>query len=182
MRTLPSNWLVRMLEGGEDPLYIARRMVRAASEDIGNADPQALIFGIACSRPCIFSGCRSRSGAAQLGRTWPPRPNRMPPMPATEKRSPRCGKATIHPLPLHIRNAPTRLMKTSATATGTSTHRLPRPDRSDGGLPEALRGRRFYEPEDVGFEAEMRARLEKMKDARKGVALSCQVSGKARSS
>ena len=162
-------WLVRMLEGGEDPMYIARRLVRAASEDIGNADPQALVFAIAVQQTVHFIGmpeggvplaqlvtylaAAPKSNAAYTGYNEAVREVRQGDNPG---------------VPLHIRNAPTRLMKDLGYGRGYQyAHDFEDQTAAMECLPDALAGRRFYEPKDAGFEREMRERLEKMRAARK---------------
>ncbi|HEV7239013.1 MAG TPA: replication-associated recombination protein A [Thermoanaerobaculia bacterium] len=162
-------WLVRMLEGGEDPMYIARRLVRAASEDIGNADPQALVFAIAVQQTVHFIGmpeggvalaqlvtylaASPKSNAAYIGYGEAVREVRQGDNPG---------------VPLHIRNAPTRLMKDLGYGRGYQyAHDFQDQTAAMECLPEALLGRRFYEPKDVGVESEIRERLEKMRKARK---------------
>ena len=162
-------WLVRMLEGGEDPLYIARRLVRAASEDIGNADPQALVFAIAVQQTVHFLGmpeagvalaqlvtylaASPKSNAAYIGYGEAVREVRQGDNPG---------------VPLHIRNAPTGLMKDLGYGRGYQyAHDFEDQTAAMNCLPEALAERRFYEPKEVGFEREMRERLEKMRAARK---------------
>ena len=161
-------WLVRMLEGGEDPMYIARRLVRAASEDIGNADPQALVFAIAVQQTVHFIGmpeggvplaqlvtylaAAPKSNAAYTGYGEAVREVRQGDNPG---------------VPLHIRNAPTRLMKDLGYGRGYQyAHDYEDQTAAMNCLPDALTGRRFYEPKDVGFEKEMRERLERMRKAR----------------
>jgi putative ATPase len=161
-------WLVRMLEGGEDPMYIARRLVRAASEDIGNADPQALVFAIAVQQTVHFLGmpeggvplaqlvtylaASPKSNAAYTGYGEAVREVRQGDNPG---------------VPLHIRNAPTRLMKDLGYGRGYQyAHDFDDQTAAMECLPEALAGRRFYEPKDVGAEKEMKERLERMKKAR----------------
>jgi putative ATPase len=162
-------WLVRMLEGGEDPLYIARRLVRAASEDIGNADPQALVFavsvkdavhfigmpegGVALAQLVAYLAAAPKSNAAYIGYGEAVREVRQGDNPG---------------VPLHIRNAPTRLMKDLGYGRGYQyAHDFDDQTAAMECLPDALAGRRFYEPKDVGAEADIRKRLEKMKAARK---------------
>jgi len=162
-------WLVRMLEGGEDPMYIARRLVRAASEDIGNADPQALVFAIAVKETVHFLGmpeagvalaqlvaylaASPKSNAAYIGYGEAVREVRQGDNPG---------------VPLHIRNAPTKLMKDIGYGSGYQyAHDFEDQTAAMECLPEGLAGRRFYEPKDVGAEAEIRKRLEKMKKARR---------------
>lgn len=161
-------WLVRMLEGGEDPLYIARRMVRAASEDIGNADPQALIFAIAVQQTVHFLGMPEAGVALTQLVTY------LAASPKSNAAYVGYGEAVMEvrqgdnpPVPLHIRNAPTGLMKDLGYGHGYKyAHDFEDQTAAMDCLPEALRERRFYEPKDVGFEKEMKARLERMKKAR----------------
>jgi len=161
-------WLVRMLEGGEDPLYIARRLVRAASEDIGNADPHALTLAISVKDTVHFLGmpeggvplaqlvtylaAAPKSNAAYVGYGEAVREVRQGDNP---------------PVPLHIRNAPTRLMKDIGYGRGYQyAHDFEDQTAAMDCLPEALTGRRFYEPKEVGVEAKIKARLDAMRDAR----------------
>jgi putative ATPase len=161
-------WLVRMLEGGEDPMYIARRMVRAASEDIGNADPQALVFSIAVQQTVHFLGMPEAGVALAQLVTY------LAAAPKSNAAYAGYGEAVMEvrqgdnpPVPLHIRNAPTRLMKDLGYGHGYKyAHDFEDQTAAMECLPDALRGRRFYEPKDAGFEKEIRERLEKMKKAR----------------
>ena len=161
-------WLVRMLEGGEDPMYIARRMVRAASEDIGNADPQALVFAIAVQQTVHFLGMPEAGVALAQLVTY------LAAAPKSNAAYAGYGDAVMEvrqgdnpPVPLHIRNAPTRLMKDLGYGHGYKyAHDFEDQTAAMECLPDALRGRRFYEPKDVGLEREIRERLEKMKKAR----------------
>jgi putative ATPase len=161
-------WLVRMLEGGEDPLYIARRLVRAASEDIGNADPHALTLAVSVKDAVHFIGMPEggvtlaqlvtylagapKSNAAYIGYGEAVREVRQGDNP---------------PVPLHIRNAPTRLMKDIGYGRGYQyAHDFEEQTTAMECLPESLAGRRFYEPKDVGAEKEIKERLERMRKAR----------------
>jgi putative ATPase len=161
-------WLVRMLEGGEDPLYIARRMVRAASEDVGNADPQALVFAIAVQQTVHFLGMPEAGVALAQLVTY------LAAAPKSNAAYAGYGEAVMEvrqgdnpPVPLHIRNAPTRLMKDLGYGRGYQyAHDFDDQTAAMDCLPESLKGRRFYEPNDKGFEAEIKARLEKMRAAR----------------
>jgi putative ATPase len=161
-------WLVRMLEGGEDPLYIARRLVRAASEDIGNADPNALVLAIAVQQTVHFLGMPEAGVAlAQLVAylTAAPKSNAAYAGYGEAVREVRQGDNP--PVPLHIRNAPTRLMKDLGYGRGYEyAHDYEEQTVAMPCLPDSLAGRRFYEPKDIGFEREIRERLEKMRKAR----------------
>jgi len=161
-------WLARMLAAGEDPLYVARRMVRFASEDVGLADPQALPQALAAwdayhrlgtpegelalAQGCLYLALAPKSNALYTGygkarRTIEERP--------------------ADPVPKVIRNAPTRLMKQEGYGAGyVYAHDV---DEGVGGidcLPDALAGERFYQPTERGFEAELGERLERFRRLR----------------
>jgi putative ATPase len=162
-------WLVRMLEGGEDPMYIARRLVRAASEDIGNADPQALVFAIAVQQTVHFLGMPEAGVAlAQLVTYLAAAPKSNAAYVGYGEAVREVRQGDNPGVPLHIRNAPTRLMKDLGYGRGYQyAHDYEEQTVAMNCLPEALADRRFYEPKDVGAEAKMKARLEAMRDARK---------------
>jgi len=163
-------WLDRMLQGGEDPFYIARRMVRFASEDIGNADPQAL--GVAMDAMEAFRFLGHPEGELALAQATV--------YLATASKSNRLYAAfgSVHeavkeagtlPVPLHIRNAPTRLMKDLGYGKGYKyAHDYNGAYVSQTYLPEGLKGRRFYYPSDRGYEKTIKARLENWYRLRKG--------------
>jgi putative ATPase len=162
-------WLVRMLEGGEDPLYIARRLVRAASEDIGNADPQALVFAIAVQQTVHFLGMPEAGVAlAQLVTYLAASPKSNAAYVGYGEAVREVRQGDNPGVPLHIRNAPTGLMKDLGYGRAYQyAHDFEDQTVAMNCLPEALAERRFYEPKEVGFEREMRERLEKMRAARK---------------
>jgi putative ATPase len=162
-------WLVRMLEGGEDPMYIARRLVRAASEDIGNADPQALVFGISVQQTVHFLGMPEAGVAlAQLVTYLAAAPKSNAAYAGYGEAVREVRQGDNPGVPLHIRNAPTRLMKDLGYGRGYQyAHDFEDQTAAMECLPEALAGRRFYEPKEVGAEAEMKERLERMRKARK---------------
>jgi putative ATPase len=162
-------WLVRMLEGGEDPMYIARRLVRAASEDIGNADPQALVFAIAVKETVHFLGMPEAGVAlAQLVTYLAASPKSNAAYVGYGEAVREVRQGDNPGVPLHIRNAPTKLMKDIGYGRGYQyAHDFEDQTAAMECLPEALAGRRFYEPKDVGAESDIKARLEKMKKARK---------------
>ena len=162
-------WLVRMLEGGEDPLYIARRLVRAASEDIGNADPPALVFAIAVQQTVHFLGMPEAGVAlAQLVAYLAASPKSNAAYIGYGAAVTEVRQGDNPPVPHHIRNAPTKLMKDLGYGRGYQyAHDFDEQTTPMECLPDSLAGRRFYEPKDIGFEKEIRARLEKMRAARK---------------
>jgi putative ATPase len=154
-------WLARMLAAGEDPLYVARRLVRFASEDVGNADPQALPLAVAAfqayhqlgtpegelalAQCCAYLATAPKSNAVYAG----------------------FGKAMAEveasgslPPPLVIRNAPTRLMKDLGYGAGYQyAHDQEGHIADQQHLPDELQGKRFYEPTQEGFEAEIARRM-----------------------
>ncbi|MGQ9810266.1 MAG: replication-associated recombination protein A [bacterium] len=156
-------WLARMLEGGEDPLYIARRLVRFASEDIGNADPQALVVAVAAKQAVEFIGMPEADCAlaqAVIYLATAPKSNAV--YIAYQKAKDDVNRLPAEPVPLNIRNAPTRLMKQLGFGLG---YKYPH-DFEDGiveqtYLPKSILGRKYYEPTDRGYEARIKARLEK---------------------
>jgi putative ATPase len=162
-------WLVRMLEGGEDPMYLARRLVRAASEDIGNADPQALVFAMAVQQAVHFLGMPEAGVAlAQLVTYLAASPKSNAAYVGYGEAVREVRQGDNPPVPLHIRNAPTRLMKDLGYSRGYEyAHDFEEQTAPMECLPEPLAGRRFYEPKEVGAEAKIKERLERMRAARK---------------
>ena len=161
-------WLVRMLEGGEDPLYIARRLVRAASEDVGNADPQALILAVAVKEATHFIGMPEAGVAlAQLATYLAAAPKSNAVYVGYGEAVHEVRQGDNPPVPLHIRNAPTRLMQELGYGRGYQyAHDFEEQTAAMECLPESLAGRRFYEPKELGLEREIRERLDKMRSAR----------------
>jgi putative ATPase len=159
-------WLARMIEAGEDPMYVARRLVRFASEDVGNADPQALVVAMAARDALHFIGLPEGNTAlaqAALYLATAPKSN------ATYLAYGAAAEAAEHdvaePVPLHLRNAPTRLMKSLDYGKGYQyAHDVPDGVAAMDCLPERLQGRQFYAPTDRGFEKEIKRRLEGWKD------------------
>jgi putative ATPase len=155
-------WLARMIEAGEDPMYVARRLVRFASEDVGNADPQALVVAMAARDALHFIGLpEGNTALAQsvLYLATAPKSN------ATYLAYGAAAEAAEHdvaePVPLHLRNAPTRLMKSLDYGRGYQyAHDDPEGVAEMDCLPDRLRGRRFYTPTERGFEKEIKRRLD----------------------
>jgi putative ATPase len=162
-------WLARMLEAGEDPLYVARRLVRFASEDIGNADPRALQVAIAAKDAVHFLGMPEANTALAQAVTY------MAAAPKSNAVYVGYGAAArdavndvASPVPLHLRNAPTKLMKELEYGRG---YRYAH-DEAEGVaemscLPEHLEGRRYYEPTERGLEAKIREALDRARKLRK---------------
>ena len=155
-------WLARMLAGGEDPLYVARRLVRVASEDIGLADPRALSVTLAAKDAYHFLG--SPEGELALAEATvylatAPKSNRV--YAAFGRASEAAAAYPAESVPLHIRNAPTKLMKELGYGAGYQYAH----DHADAYtpqeyLPEALRGARWYEPTEFGYEKTVKERVE----------------------
>lgn len=147
-------WLGRMLEGGEDPLYIARRLVRMATEDVGLADPQALVLAIAAQQAVHFIGMPE--GALALAECTA----YMAAAPKSNALYKAYGevKQDIHafpnePVPIHLRNAPTGLMKKLGYGKGYKyAHDFEGAKVDQEHLPPSLKGRRYYSPTDRGWE------------------------------
>ena len=163
-------WLARMLEGGEDPLYIARRVVRFAAEDVGLADPNALLLANAAWDACHHLGvpeCNVHLTEAVVYLSLAPKSNAME---QTYIRAARDAQERMaEPVPLNIRNAPTRLMKDLDYGRGyTYAHDTDEKIARMSCLPEALAGRRYYTPSGLGREANMKARLAAVRDWREG--------------
>jgi putative ATPase len=155
-------WLARMLEAGEDPLYLARRLVRFASEDVGLADPQALILSMAAQQAVHFVGLPEGALAlAQLVVYLAAAPKSNAVYVAYGQAAQDALETRADPVPLQIRNAPTGLMKNLGYGSG---YRYAH-DEADGVaamdcLPEALAGRRYYHPTQRGYEIKLAERLE----------------------
>jgi putative ATPase len=154
-------WMARMLEGGEDPLFVARRLIVLASEDIGNADPNALLLATACfqavhaigmpearivlAQTATFLASTGKSNAAYLG---------------IEKAYADIRSLPPYPVPLHLRNAPTGLMKSQGYGKGYKyAHDFPGHFVEQQFLPDELKDRIYYEPTDEGREARIREHL-----------------------
>ena len=165
-------WIARMLEAGEDPLYIARRLVRFASEDVGNADPQALVVAVAAKDAVHFIGMPEGNNAlaqAAIYLATAPKSNAV--YMAYDAAAADAHTQAADPVPLHLRNAPTKLMKDLEYGRGYRYAHDERDAIADMEcLPESLAGRKYYQPTDRGFEKELRRRLEgwqKIKEERR---------------
>jgi putative ATPase len=154
-------WMTRMLDSGEDPLYVARRLVRFASEDVGNADPQALTLTLAAKEAYDFLGSPEGELAlaqATLYLALAPKSNAS--YAAYNEARADVDAAPAEPVPLHIRNAPTGLMKDLGYGQGYQyAHDAPDARVNQEHLPESLRGRQYYRPVDRGLETELARRL-----------------------
>ena len=155
-------WLGRMLEAGEDPLYLARRMIRFASEDVGMADPQALQVTVAAMEAFHFIGLPEGNLALAQAAVYlatAPKSNALYTAFQGVQRDVR--ELETMPVPLHIRNAPTALMKDLGYGKEYKyPHDYPDHFVEEEYLPENLRGRTYYHPTELGFEKEIKKRLE----------------------
>ncbi len=161
-------WLARMIEGGEDPRFIARRLIRIASEDVGLADPWAILQAtaawdaaekmgypecdLALAQATVYMACAEKSNALYLGMSAAKRD--VHEVPAAE-------------VPMHLRNAPTRMMKDLGYGKGYQyAHDLPDQVARMDCLPEALKGRTYYRPKAVGVEQKIAERLARWRKLR----------------
>lgn len=162
-------WLMRMLKAGEDPLYVARRMVRFASEDIGNADPHALVIAMAAVsayqflgspegelalvQACLYLATAPKSNAAYI---------------AEKLVKKKISQSGARPVPLHIRNAPTGLMKDLGYGEGYKyPHDHDRAYVPEQYLPEGLEDTKFYTPTPRGYESVIKKRMEQWSKIKK---------------
>ncbi|MGE3797647.1 MAG: replication-associated recombination protein A [Thermomicrobiales bacterium] len=158
-------WLARMLERGDDPLYVARRLVRFASEDIGLAEPQALPLTIAAQQAVHFIGLPE--GALALAEavvflSLAPKSNAL--YRGYGEAVGDVANTRNDPVPVHLRNAPTRMMKDLGFGRGYRyAHDFDEGIIGQQNLPSNLEGRRYYQPTDRGFEGELRKRMERIR-------------------
>lgn len=159
-------WLARMLEAGEDPLYIARRITRFASEDIGLADPRALEIAVAVFQACRLIGmpeCTVHLTEAVVYMSLAPKSNALYTAYGSAKRD--AVNMLAEPVPLVIRNAPTKLMKELEYGKGYQYAHDTADKLTDMQcLPDSLLGREYYRPTEEGVEARFKARLQEIKD------------------
>ena len=162
-------WLERMLAAGEDPLYIARRMVRFASEDIGNADPPALTLAMSAMQAFQFLGHpEGELALAQAAVYLATAPKSNSIYSAYGKAQAAVRKAGSLPVPLHIRNAPTRLMKDLGYGKNYKyAHNYKDAFVVQDYLPEDLKDRLFYTPTAHGYEKIVKQRLDKWRSQKK---------------
>ena len=162
-------WLARMVESGEDPLYIARRLVRFASEDIGNADPQALTVAVAAKEAVHFIGMPEGNTAlaqAAIYLATAPKSNAI--YEAYTRAAADAQHDVADPVPLHLRNAPTKLMKELEYGKGYEyAHGDADAVTGMSCLPKSLEGRKYYEPTERGFEKEIKRRLDGWNEIKK---------------
>ncbi len=159
-------WLARMLEAGEDPLYIARRIARFASEDVGLADPKALEIAVAAYQACHFIGmpeCSVHLTQAAVYMSMAPKSNALYMAYESAKRD--ALNMLAEPVPLTIRNAPTKLMKELDYGKGYQyAHDAAEKITDMQCLPDSLEGREYYRPTQEGLESRYAARLKEIKE------------------
>lgn len=157
-------WMYRMLDGGEDPLYIARRLVRFASEDVGMADSNALQVAVAVFQACHFLGmpeCDVHLAHAVVYLSMAPKSNAL--YRACEECKADIKELPAEPVPLQICNAPTNLMKELDYGKGyIYAHDTEEKIAKMDCLPETLMGRRYYQPTEQGQEKQVKERLEEI--------------------
>ena len=154
-------WLARMLEAGEDPLYIARRLVRFASEDVGMADPQALVIAMAAQQAVHFIGMPEGNLAlaeAAVYLATAPKSNSL--YQAYSRVQEEIKRGSTGSVPLHLRNPVTPLTKEMGYGKGYKyAHDYPGHFVQQQNLPSSLQGKRYYTPSDQGYEKQVTARL-----------------------
>ena len=159
-------WLARMLEAGEDPLYVARRVTRFASEDVGMADPKALEIAVAAYQACHFIGmpeCTVHLTEAVVYMSLAPKSNAMEVAYNTARVD--ALNMIAEPVPLVIRNAPTKLMKNLNYGKGYQyAHDTEDKLTNMQCLPDSFLGKSYYQPTEEGFEARYKERLRQIKE------------------
>lgn len=158
-------WMYRMIDGGEDPLYIARRIVRFASEDVGMADSNALAVAVNAYQACHFLGlpeCNVHLAHAVVYMSMAPKSNALER--ACIEAAEDIANSPAEPVPLHIRNAPTGLMKEAGYGKGyIYAHDTEEKITKMQCLPDALKDRRYYDPGVMGDEAAIKERLDEIR-------------------
>lgn len=157
-------WLARMIEGGEDPVFIARRMLILASEDVGNANPTALALATNCFQAVSYVGYpEARIILSQTAVYLAVSPKSNATYMAIEKALALVKQTGDLPVPLHLRNAPTKMMKNEGYGKGYQyAHDYPQNFAFQEYLPEKIVGTKLYEPSQNQRENEMRARLKQL--------------------
>lgn len=162
-------WLARMLEAGEDPLYVARRIIRFASEDVGLADPKAMELAVAAYHACHYIGmpeCTVNLAQAAIYMAMAPKSNAVDV--AYMKARKDAIEQLAEPVPLIIRNAPTKLMKELNYGKGYQyAHDYDEKMTSMQCLPDSLKDREYYTPTEQGLEIKYKDKLQKIKEWKK---------------
>ncbi|MGH2499755.1 MAG: replication-associated recombination protein A, partial [Candidatus Limnocylindria bacterium] len=166
-------WLMRMIDGGEDPMFLARRLVILAAEDVGLADPQALVVAAAAQQATHLIGMPEGYfplAEATVYLALAPKSDSV--KRARVKLDADIAGTRADPVPLHLRNAPTGLMRALGHGAGYRyAHDRPGHfDPQETFLPESLAGRRYYEPTGLGAEAALKKRVEELRRSVRGAA------------
>ena len=160
-------WMLRMIEAGEDPLFIARRMVIFASEDVGNADPRALQIALSVKDAVDFVGLPEGVIPLAQGVTYLASAPKSNASYMAMNKAREDAAADALPVPLHLRNAPTGLMKNLGYgANYRYPHDYEGAINEQSYMPEKLKGRTYYEPSDRGYEIRIREWLARAREAR----------------
>ena len=163
------HYLARMLEAGEDPVFVARRLVILASEDIGNADPHALPLAVSATQAVQLIGMpEGRIPLAQATTYLASAPKSNAAYAAIGRALEDVRRGTVPEVPMHLRNAPTGLMREEGYGAGYRYAHDDEPEgMNDAYLPDELAGRVYYEPTKSGAEAEMGERIERWREGRR---------------
>ena len=163
------HYLARMLEAGEDPVFVARRLVILASEDVGNADPHALPLAISATQAVQLIGMpEGRIPLAQATTYLASAPKSNAAYAAIGRALEDVRRGTVPEVPMHLRNAPTGLMREEGYGAGYRYAHDDEPEgMNDTYLPDELAGRVYYEPTKSGAEAEMGERIERWREGRR---------------
>jgi len=163
-------WLMRMLESGEDPLFIARRMIIFSSEDIGNADPKALQVAVAAKDAVHFVGLpEGRIPLSQAVTYLATAPKSNASYKAMLEAAKDVQEKGALPVPLHLRNAPTTLMEELGYGKGYRyAHDFPGHFTDQEHLPEELKGKKYYNPSESGYEKTIKERMRGWEETKKG--------------
>ena len=158
-------WLARMLEAGEDPEFIARRMIILASEDVGNADPKSLSLAVAAATALQYVGLPEAAlNLAQAATYLASAPKSNASYMALKKAQADVKQTLNEPVPLHLRNAVTDLMKDVGYGKGYKyAHDFEGGHTSQQFLPDKLKSRQYYRPKEVGYEAYIKKHLDMLK-------------------
>jgi putative ATPase len=164
-------WMMRMIEAGEDPLFIARRMIIFAAEDVGNADPQALQVAVAAKDAFHFVGLpEGRIPLAQAVTYLATAPKSNASYMAMQAAAQDVHEHGALPVPLHLRNAPTPLMEKLGYGEAYKyAHNYPDHLVEQEHLPKELHARRYYAPSDSGYESRIKERLKSWEEKKKGL-------------
>jgi putative ATPase len=162
------HYLARMIEAGEDPVFVARRLVILACEDVGNADPRALPLAVAAAQTVQLIGMpEGRIPLAQATTYLASAPKSNASYAAINEALEDVRRGPVPQVPMHLRNAPTGLMKDEGYGTGYRYAHDDEPEgMNDRYLPEGLSGRVYYEPKDRGTEADIKVRLDRWRRGR----------------